>query len=134
MDARLVIDTIVLFACFFGIVALGLWAGRRNKNLQDFSLGSRSIPWWAVLASTVGKSLGGLDHVKLFQSDWNSSLPFGRALKPMLEEPYTLFAAFIGSTMITMATHGTDQDMAQRMCSCSLRETGIISSKAAFTK
>src|SRR3989441_1156237 len=53
MDARLAIDTGVLLLYFFGIVALGLWAGRRNKNLRDFSLGGRSIPWWAVLASIV---------------------------------------------------------------------------------
>ena len=33
----------------------------------------------------------------------------------MLEEPYTLPAALIGSTFLTMATHGTDQDMVQRM-------------------
>ena len=33
----------------------------------------------------------------------------------MFEEPYTLFAAFIGSTLVTMATHGTDQDSVQRM-------------------
>src|SRR5439155_25781838 len=52
-NIRLLIDTIVLFAYFFGIVALGLWAGRRNNNLQDFSLGARSIPWWAVLASII---------------------------------------------------------------------------------
>ncbi|MEP7015593.1 MAG: sodium:solute symporter [Verrucomicrobiota bacterium] len=282
MDARLAIDSIVLFAYFIGIVALGLWAGRRNKNLEDFSLGSRSIPWWAVLASiiaaetsaatflgtpaegfktrgyfygqlaigtilariviaftfikpyydyrvqsvyefltvrfgtktknmasgiflftrvlgigvrlylggaimvviwrylfptlpvnlntyvwgiifvtvittiytavggikavvwtdviqavlmfssvifaiflllrhipggfeTVKSNLGGLGNVKLFQTGWNSQLPFGPALKAMLEEPYTIFAAFIGSTLLTMATHGTDQDMVQRM-------------------
>lgn len=282
MDARLAIDTVVLFAYFFGIVALGLWAGRRNKNLQDFSLGARSIPWWAVLASiiaaetsaatflgtpaegfktrgyfygqlvigtilariiiastfikpyydyrvqsvyefltvrfgtktknmasgiflftrvlgigvrlylggaimvviwrylfptlpvnlntyiwgiifvtiittiytavggikavvwtdliqavlmfssvifaiflllrhipggfnTVKENLGGLNSVKIFQTGWNSELPFGAAMKAMLEEPYTLFAAFIGSTLLTMATHGTDQDMVQRM-------------------
>ncbi|PYI42036.1 MAG: sodium:proline symporter, partial [Verrucomicrobia bacterium] len=53
MGARLAIDTGVLLFYFFGIVALGLWAGRRNKNLRDFSLGGRSIPWWAVLASIV---------------------------------------------------------------------------------
>src|SRR5438067_2521873 len=53
MDRRLVIDTLVLFAYFAGIVALGLWAGRRNRNLDEFSLGSRSIPWWAVLASII---------------------------------------------------------------------------------
>ena len=282
MNSRLLIDTIVLCAYFFGIVALGLWAGRRNKNLQDFSLGSRSIPWWAVLASivaaetsaatflgtpaegfktrgyfygqlvigtilariivayvfikpyyayrvqsvyefltvrfgtmtknmasgiflftrvlgigvrlylggaimvviwrylfptlpvnlntyiwgiifvtvittiytavggikavvwtdliqavlmfssivfaiflllnkipggfaTVEQNLGGLGHMRLFQSGWNSALPFGPALKAMFEEPYTLFSAIIASTMITMATHGTDQDMVQRM-------------------
>lgn len=282
MDERLAIDSVVLLAYFIGIVALGLWAGRRNRNLDEFSLGSRSIPWWAVLASiiaaettaatflgtpaegfktrgyfygqlaigtvlarviiaftfikpyydyrvqsiyefltvrfgtrtknmasgiflftrvlgigvrlylggaiivviwrylfpslpinlntyiwgiifvtvittvytavggikavvwtdviqavlmfssvilaiflllgsipggfeTVKSNLGGLDNVKLFQTGWNSELPFGPALKAMLEEPYTIFAAFIGSTLLTMATHGTDQDMVQRM-------------------
>ncbi len=282
MDGRLAIDTVVLLAYFIGIVALGLWAGRRNRNLEDFSLGSRSIPWWAVLASiiaaetsaatflgtpaegfktrgyfygqlaigtvlariviaftfikpyydyrvqsvyefltvrfgtktknmasgiflftrvlgigvrlylggaimvviwrylfpslpvnlntyiwgiifvtvittiytavggikavvwtdliqavlmfssvifaiflllrnipggfeTVKSNLGGLSNVKLFQTGWNAQLPFGPALKAMLEEPYTIFAAFIGSTLLTMATHGTDQDMVQRM-------------------
>ncbi len=282
MDSRLAIDTAVLLFYFFGIVALGLWAGRRNKNLQDFSLGSRSIPWWAVLASivaaetsaatflgtpaegfktrayfygqlvigtvlarviiaytfikpyydyrvqsvyefltvrfgpatknmasgiflftrvlgigvrlylggaimvviwrylfptlpvslntyiwgiifvtvittlytaaggikavvwtdliqailmlssvgfaiylllqnipggfeTVKENFGGVANIQVFQTGWDASLPFGPALKAMLEEPYTLFAAFIGSTLLTMATHGTDQDMVQRM-------------------
>ena len=59
--------------------------------------------------------LGGFDNVVFFQSGWDAQKPFGRALKGMLEEPYTLFAAFIGSTFHTMATHGTDQDMVQRM-------------------
>ena len=52
-STRLTIDAVVLVAYFLGIVGLGLWAGRRNKNLTDFALGSRSIPWWAVLASIV---------------------------------------------------------------------------------
>src|ERR1700739_3712075 len=53
MDTRLAIDTVVLLAYFVGIIALGLWAGRRNRNLEDFAPGSRSIPWWSVLASIV---------------------------------------------------------------------------------
>lgn len=282
MGSRLLIDTCVLLLYFFGIVAIGLYAGRRNRNLQDFALGSRSIPWWAVLASivaaetsaatflgtpaegfktrayfygqlvigtilarviiaytfikpyydyrvqsvyefltvrfgtatknmasgiflftrvlgigvrlylggaimvviwrylfpelpvnlntyvwgivfvtvittiytavggikavvwtdliqavlmfssvifaiflllrnipggfeTVKTNLGGVANIKFFQTGWDSSLGFGPALKAMLEEPYTLFAAFIASTLLTMATHGTDQDMVQRM-------------------
>jgi len=64
---------------------------------------------------TVKTNLGGWSNVKLFQTGWDSHLPFGPALKAMLEEPYTIFAAFVGSTLLTMATHGTDQDMVQRM-------------------
>ena len=63
----------------------------------------------------VQDALGGWDQLTWVQSGWDSSKPFGAALKAMLEEPYTLFAAFIGSTFLTMATHGTDQDMVQRM-------------------
>ena len=47
------VDVIVLCLYFFGIVGIGLWAGRRNRNLTDFALGGRTIPWWAVLASIV---------------------------------------------------------------------------------
>jgi solute:Na+ symporter, SSS family len=49
----LLIDLIVLCLYFFGIVGIGLWAGRRNRTLSEFALGGRSIPWWAVLASII---------------------------------------------------------------------------------
>src|SRR3954451_23774219 len=35
--------------------------------------------------------------------------------KGMFELEYTIFAGLIASTFVTMATHGTDQDMVQRM-------------------
>src|SRR6266699_1825937 len=47
----------------------------------------------------------GLDHSKGGWDKW----------KGMFEIEYTIFAGLIGSTFITMATHGTDQDMVQRM-------------------
>lgn len=49
--------------------------------------------------------------------DWgiNASLGLWANIKGILESEYTLFAAFFGSTFLTMATHGTDQDMVQRM-------------------
>jgi SSS family transporter len=40
---------------------------------------------------------------------------FAQNLRSILENEYTLWAALIGSTFTTMATHGTDQDMVQRM-------------------
>src|SRR5947209_8143380 len=36
-------------------------------------------------------------------------------IKGIFEIEYTIFAGLIGSTFITMSTHGTDQDMVQRM-------------------
>lgn len=36
-------------------------------------------------------------------------------IKGILETEYTLWTAFLGSTFVTLATHGTDQDMVQRM-------------------
>lgn len=66
--------------------------------------------------ATVETTLGGWGQVAVFQSGFPADAPnWGAALKAMLEEPYTLWAAFFGSTFFTMATHGTDQDMVQRM-------------------
>jgi len=53
MDARLAIDTGVLVLYFVVIIGIGLFMGRRERNLEDFALGARQIPWWAVLASII---------------------------------------------------------------------------------
>src|SRR5690606_10771737 len=36
-------------------------------------------------------------------------------LRAVLESEYTIWAALFGATFLTLATHGTDQDMVQRM-------------------
>jgi len=53
MDLRLAIDTAVLFLYFAIIIFIGLRMGRKEDNLEDFALGGRRIPWWAVLASII---------------------------------------------------------------------------------
>ena len=62
-------------------------------------------------------------------------------IKGMFEIEYTIFAGLIGSTFITMATHGTDQDMVQRLLTApdirrsrrSLISSGIADIPIAFT-
>ena len=39
----------------------------------------------------------------------------GQSIKFILEQEYTIWAALLGSIFTTLATHGTDQDMVQRM-------------------
>jgi len=53
MDRRLIIDCSVLLLYFFVIITIGLRMGRKEDNLEDFALGGRRIPWWAVLASII---------------------------------------------------------------------------------
>ena len=53
MDYRLAIDTGVLLFYFVVIIFIGLRMGRKEDNLEDFALGGRRIPWWAVLASII---------------------------------------------------------------------------------
>jgi len=63
---------------------------------------------------TVHEQLAG-QNLSMFQTGWDSAKPFGDALRGLLESEYTIVAALIGITFFTMATHGTDQDMVQRM-------------------
>src|SRR3954463_6569407 len=53
MDSRLAIDTAGLLLYFVIIITIGLRMGRKEDSLEDFALGGRRIPWWAVLASIV---------------------------------------------------------------------------------
>jgi SSS family solute:Na+ symporter len=53
MDSHLAIDTGVLVLYFVVIIFIGLRMGRKEDNLEDFALGGRRIPWWAVLASII---------------------------------------------------------------------------------
>src|SRR6266403_5904985 len=53
MDSRLAIDCAVLFLSFVVIISIGLFMGRRERNLADFALGGRQIAWWAILGSLI---------------------------------------------------------------------------------
>src|SRR5256885_16591121 len=49
----LLIDGLIIVVYFTAITSIGLYMGRREKSLHDFSLGGRSMPWWAVMASII---------------------------------------------------------------------------------
>ena len=70
------------------------------------------------LIGHVGGWEGAKPHLlgaKVFDSGVQAGLGFWGNVKHVLEQEYTLWAAFLGSTFVTLATHGTDQDMVQRM-------------------
>ena len=54
----LTLDLLVIGVYFAVILAIGVHFSRRgNRNVSDFALGGRSIPWWAVLASILASEI-----------------------------------------------------------------------------
>lgn len=50
-------DLIVVAVYFVAIFTIGAYAGRRQKSLEDYALGSRNLPWWAILASILAAEI-----------------------------------------------------------------------------
>jgi SSS family transporter len=46
-------DWVVILAYLAGIIALGVWFGKDQKNTRDYFLGSKNIPWWGIGLSIV---------------------------------------------------------------------------------
>lgn len=51
------LDLTVILIYFIAIFSFGLWKGRREKSLEGFALGNRSLPWWAILASVLAAEI-----------------------------------------------------------------------------
>jgi SSS family solute:Na+ symporter len=104
-----------LYTAIGGIKAV-VWTDFIQASLM---IGSMVFAAWLLVRHTPGglitvkERLGGWPV--FFQTGLDFRKGFWFGLKEMFEEPYTLFSAFVASTFLTMATHGTDQDNVQRM-------------------
>ncbi len=83
--------------------------------------GSMGFAVWFLLHqipggwATVKAQMQGPHDLQVFDSGTTPGAGFWVNVRQVLESEYTLWAAFLGSLFTTMATHGTDQDMVQRM-------------------
>ena len=51
------IDWLVIAVYLAGVVAMGLWLGRKEEDMEDYFLGGRRIPWGAALLSMVATEI-----------------------------------------------------------------------------
>src|SRR4026208_1365503 len=47
------LDLIIIVAYLAGVVLLGCYFSRKQKNLRDYFLSDRDVPWWALAAAIV---------------------------------------------------------------------------------
>ena len=59
------LDLAVLVAYLAGTTALGMYIGRRQDGTSDYFVGSRNLPWWAVLFSIVATETSVLTFISI---------------------------------------------------------------------
>jgi SSS family solute:Na+ symporter len=47
------LDLAILVAYMAGMVLLGLWLGRGARDVSEYAVGSRDLPWWLILFSII---------------------------------------------------------------------------------
>src|SRR5438132_13918985 len=47
------IDLLVITAYMVGVTAFGWYFGRKQKDIRDYFLSDRDVPWWALAGSIV---------------------------------------------------------------------------------
>jgi len=56
-------DAVVIVIYFIALIVVGLWFARRNKSTEDYFLGNRSFPGWAIGISLVGTSISSISFL-----------------------------------------------------------------------
>jgi len=69
-------DWVVIFAYLGGIIGLGVWFGKDQRNTRDYFLGSRNIPWWGIGVSIVAAETSALTIIGVPAIAYGSNILF----------------------------------------------------------
>jgi len=58
-------DVAILASYFGATLLLGFWLGRRQRDVSDYMVGRRDVPWWAVLLSIVATETSALTFLSV---------------------------------------------------------------------
>src|SRR5438046_4679850 len=110
-------DWSVILLYLVGIVGLGIWLGRDQRNTRDYFLGSKNIPWWGIGLSIVAAETSALTIIGVPGMAYGGNLAFLQLiigyviariilaivmvphyLKGEIYSPYQLFANAFGAS------------------------------------
>src|SRR5215212_9725160 len=48
-----ILDLIIIFGYLIGVTLFGVWFAKKQVTTEDYFVGDRNVPWWAIAASIV---------------------------------------------------------------------------------
>ncbi|MGN6386775.1 MAG: sodium:solute symporter [Verrucomicrobiota bacterium] len=69
-------DWVVILAYLLGIIALGVWFGKDQRNTRDYFLGSKNIPWWGSGFSIVAAETSALTIISVPAMAYGDNIDF----------------------------------------------------------
>lgn len=69
-------DWLVILLYLLGIVLLGIWFGRDQRNTRDYFLGNKTIPWWGIGFSIVAAETSALTIISVPAMAYGGDITF----------------------------------------------------------
>jgi solute:Na+ symporter, SSS family len=69
-------DWLVIVVYLLGIIGLGIWFGKDQRNTRDYFLGSKNIPWWGIGFSIVAAETSALTIISVPAMAYGSNIAF----------------------------------------------------------
>jgi len=69
-------DWAIILAYLLGIIALGIWFGKDQRNTRDYFLGSKNIPWWGIGLSVVAAETSALTIIGVPAMAYGDNIAF----------------------------------------------------------
>src|SRR5210317_1839736 len=57
------LELTILAVYFLLVLGIGWWKGRHETSVEDYFVGRRQIPWWAVLGSLVATEISAATYL-----------------------------------------------------------------------
>ncbi len=59
------LDLVIIFGYLIGITAFGIWYAGKQETTEDYFVGDRSVPWWAIAMSIVATETSTITFVSV---------------------------------------------------------------------
>ncbi len=95
------LDFVVIVAYLAAVVGFGIWSGGKQRSAQDYFLGNRDLPWWAVCFSVVATETSTLTIIGIPAVAYLGSLTFLQ-----LTLGYLIGRLIVSFTLLPLYTEG----------------------------